>query len=232
MSMSTENLIEEPDPDFGDYCNTGEVRYSVLNNQQNNGKRPFCQEPFKVATACLTAFCLLLLVILVATNIHKSSSVQDLPSSSAEAHMLQTCANVTNLTAELHTLRKEKSDLEKETSQLKNKITALEASAATKCTPVTAKGSCPYDWHYYNGSCYFISDEITSWPRSQAYCKQRGGHLAIVLTAEEQTFIWDRLPRGHWNAFWIGITDGKTEDDWRWVDGTKLVGGKRGISGA
>ncbi|XP_065142467.1 CD209 antigen-like protein C isoform X2 [Paramisgurnus dabryanus] len=187
MSMNTEgmhvNLIEDPEPDIGDYCNTGEVRYSG------------------------------------------SSSVQDLPSSPAEAQMLKTCANVDNLTAELQILRKAKSDLEEEKSQLKIKITALEASAATKCTPVTAKDPCPVDWHYFEGSCYFISDDITSWPRSQAYCKQRGGDLAIVLTAEEQTFIWDLLPRGHWNAYWIGITDEETEDEWRWVDGTKLVGG-------
>lgn len=40
-----------------------------------------------------------------------------------------------------------------------------------------------------------------------------------------KTFIWDLLPRGYWNAFWFGISDEKVEDDWHWVDGTKLVGG-------
>nr|XP_055075549.1 CD209 antigen-like protein C [Misgurnus anguillicaudatus] len=214
-----DKLTEEPDSDLAD------VRYSDLNNPQNNGKRPFCQDPFKVATACLTAFCLLLLVVLVATNVHRSSSVQDLPSSSAEAQMLKTCANMTDLTAELQTLRKVKRDLEEERSQLKVKVTALEAAAATKCTPVTAKASCPDNWHYFEGSCYFISEESESWPDSQAYCELRGGHLAIILTADEQTFIWNLLPRGHWNAYWFGITDEETEDDWRWVDGTKLVGG-------
>ncbi|KAI3358922.1 hypothetical protein L3Q82_015309 [Scortum barcoo] len=39
------------------------------------------------------------------------------------------------------------------------------------------------------------------------------------------TFLWDLLPRGHWNAFWFGITDEHTEDHWKWVDGTPLVGG-------
>ena len=40
-----------------------------------------------------------------------------------------------------------------------------------------------------------------------------------------QTFVWDQLPRGHWNAYWFGLSDESTEDDWVWVDGTKLVGG-------
>ncbi|XP_073714669.1 C-type lectin domain family 4 member E-like [Misgurnus anguillicaudatus] len=224
MYMNTErmldNLTDKPDPDLSDYCNMAEVRFSVLNNPQNNGKRPFCQEPFKVSTACLTAFCLLLLVVLVATNVHKSSSVQDLPSSSAEPQMPKTCTNVTNLTAELQILRRVKSDLEEE---IKVKVT--EAAAATQCTPMTANCSCPVAWHYFNGSCYFISNNSQSWPESQAYCKVKGGHLAIILTADEQTFIWNLLPRGHWNAFWFGITDEETEGDWRWVDGTKLVGG-------
>ncbi|XP_057210692.1 C-type lectin domain family 4 member E-like [Triplophysa rosa] len=110
---------------------------------------------------------------------------------------------------------------------------SIEASASTpvqvttQSTPgrVTASDSCPSDWHYFSGSCYFISDDTNSWSYSQAFCKQRGGHLAIIHTPEEQTFIWDLLPRGHWNAYWIGISDEKVEDDWYWVDGTKLVGG-------
>ncbi|XP_065142444.1 CD209 antigen-like protein C [Paramisgurnus dabryanus] len=205
-----DKLTDEPDSDLAVYRNTADVPYSDLNNPRNNGKRPFCQDPFKVATACLTAFCLLLLVVLVATNVHRSSSVQDLSSSSAKS---QTCANVTALTAELQTLRKEKSDLEKERSQLKIKITEL------------GKASCTVDWHYFEGSCYFISDYSRSWPSSQTYCKQKGGDLAIILTADEQTFVWNLLPRGHWNAYWIGLTDEKVEEHWHWVDGTKLVGG-------
>lgn len=43
--------------------------FTVLQTPSCNGKRPFCQEPFKVATAFLVAFCLLLLVVLVATNV-------------------------------------------------------------------------------------------------------------------------------------------------------------------
>ncbi|CAB1351145.1 unnamed protein product [Coregonus sp. 'balchen'] len=39
------------------------------------------------------------------------------------------------------------------------------------------------------------------------------------------TFLWDQLPRDHWNTYWFGINDETAEADWLWVDGNKLVGG-------
>lgn len=215
-------LIDEHDSD----CSSPDVRYSVFQNAKS-GKR-FCQEPFKVSTACLTAFCLILLMILVVTSIHSGkgrSSDQDSLSSASEAHMQTVCANVTSLTEELQTVKKEKSELERERSQLKDKITKLEATPAPCTTPAPTKSPCPEDWKLFNGSCYFISVNVRSWSDSQKFCKRNGGHLAIIHTPEEQTFIWDLLPRGHWNAYWFGISDEQAEDDWYWVDGTKLVGG-------
>uniref|UniRef100_A0A8C1AAR6 Zgc:174904 n=1 Tax=Cyprinus carpio carpio TaxID=630221 RepID=A0A8C1AAR6_CYPCA len=228
------NLIDEPDNE----CSSPEVRYSVF---QNPFKRTqFCQDPFKVATACLTAFCLILLMILVATSAH--SSDQDSPSSAAESHMQKGSANVTDLTEELQGVKREKSELEKELTQLKNKITELainkqyllhfitlkylvflEATTAPQTTPAPTKNPCPEDWKHFNGSCYYVSEYQRSWSDSQTNCKRQGGHLAIILTAEEQTFIWNLLPRGYWNSYWFGISDEKVEDEWHWVDGTKLV---------
>uniref|UniRef100_A0A671NIN0 CD209 antigen-like protein C n=2 Tax=Sinocyclocheilus anshuiensis TaxID=1608454 RepID=A0A671NIN0_9TELE len=226
MSNSEEihtNLIDEPDDD----CSSPEVRYSVFQNPDKRSKQ-FCQDPFKVATACLTAFCLILLMILVVTNVHSGearSSDQDSPSSTAESRMQKGCANVTALTEELQAVKREKSQLEEEWTQLKKKIAELEATTAPQTTPVPMKNPCPEDWKHFNGSCYYVSEYRRSWSDSQAYCKQQGGHLAIILTAEEQTFIWNLLPRGYWNSYWFGISDQKVEDDWYWVDGTKLVGG-------
>lgn len=216
------NLIDETDSD------RPEVRYSVFQNPAGKSGKRFCQEPFKVATACLAAFCLILLMILVVTSVHSGkghSSDQDSPSSSAEKQMQKANANVTALTEELLTVKKEKSELEKERSQLKDKIAQLEAASAPRTTPAPTKSPCPENWKLFNGSCYYISVYGRSWSDSQKYCKQKGGHLAIILTPEEQTFIWDLLPRGYWNAYWFGISDEKVEDDWYWVDGTKLVGG-------
>ncbi|CAL8237910.1 unnamed protein product [Boreogadus saida] len=52
-----------------------------------------------------------------------------------------------------------------------------------------------------------------------------GAQLAVILSAHQQGFLWDLLPRGYWNAFWFGLSDQHTEDVWTWVDGTPLVGG-------
>ncbi|XP_043093980.1 CD209 antigen-like protein C [Puntigrus tetrazona] len=233
-AMNT-NLIDEPEEDFS----SPDVRYSVFQNADKS-RRGFCQDPFKVATACLTAFCLILLMILVVTSVHRGQAQdQDSLSSAAESHMQKDCANVSALTEELQAVKKEKSkldnelqatkkeksELEKERTQLKNKIAELEATPAPQTTPSPTKNPCPNDWEHFNGSCYYVSEYRRSWSDSQAYCKRQGGHLAIILTAAEQTFIWNLLPRGYWNAYWFGISDENVEDDWHWVDGTKLVGG-------
>ncbi|KAK2887642.1 hypothetical protein QQF64_013133 [Cirrhinus molitorella] len=219
------SLIDEPDDD----CSSPEVRYSVFQNPGKKGK-PFCQDPFKVATACLTAFCLILLMILVVTSVHSvkaRSSDQDSPSSTAfsESHMQKRCANVTALTEELNAAKSKNSEQEKELTQLKNKIAELEATPPPQPTLLPTKSPCPEEWKAFGGSCYYVSEYRRTWSDSQMYCKRQGGHLAIILTAEEQTFIWNLLPRGYWNAYWFGISDQKVEDDWYWVDGTKLVGG-------
>ncbi|XP_076865715.1 CD209 antigen-like protein C [Brachyhypopomus gauderio] len=182
--------------------------------------------PYRVATACLTAFCLLLLMVLVAISVRQNSSRaggkgQDIVSqnSSSFSMMQKGCPNVTALTEEQKTTKKENNELMQEIEQLKAKIKQLEAGPTPK--PVR----CSEDWHYFNESCYFISTFGRSWRESQGYCKSNGGHLAIIHTAEEQTFLWNLLPRGHWNSYWFGISDEKLEGDWYWVDGTKLVGG-------
>lgn len=186
--------------------------------------------PYRVATACLTAFCLILLMVLVAMSVHynrsdavsmdqNSQKVSQNSTSSSSTQMQKACANITALTAEQKRLKEKNSELQNEIDQLKAKIEKLE----TTPTPQTVQ--CTDDWLYFNGSCYFISRFGRSWRDSQKYCKDKGGHLAIIHTAEEQTFLWDLLPRGHWNSYWFGISDEKFEGDWYWVDGTKLVGG-------
>ncbi|XP_035285841.1 C-type lectin domain family 17, member A-like isoform X3 [Anguilla rostrata] len=84
---------------------------------------------------------------------------------------------------------------------------------------------CPPEWIGFNTSCYYISSSRKSWNDSQEYCAERGGHLAIIHTPEEQTFLFNQLAPGYWNAYWFGVSDEKAEGDWFWVDGTKLVRG-------
>uniref|UniRef100_A0AAY4DNH5 C-type lectin domain-containing protein n=1 Tax=Denticeps clupeoides TaxID=299321 RepID=A0AAY4DNH5_9TELE len=87
--------------------------------------------------------------------------------------------------------------------------------------------TCLPDWLPFEDSCYFISTMNRIWKNSQEFCAERGGHLAIIHTAEEQYIIMESLfiIICHWNAYWFGISDEKLEGSWQWVDGTELVGG-------
>ncbi|XP_061597452.1 perlucin-like protein isoform X2 [Cololabis saira] len=139
-------------------------------------------------------------------------------------------ANVSALTVSISKLQQENEQLTKERDEL---LAKLAVKVATKAPPVISTAPeatraptvCPTGWLVFGTSCYLISKQGKTWSGSRSYCQRQGGHLAIILSAEEQTFLWNLLPRGHWNPYWFGITDGDSEDDWKWVDGTPLVGG-------
>ncbi|KAM4725658.1 uncharacterized protein FYW61_013782 [Anableps anableps] len=181
--------------------------------------------PYRFATICLATLCVILLISIIAVTAHYKNK----PSAAGEAttEMQKENANVSALMALIMKLQKENKQLQKEKDELQANLTSIMTAKAIAPTPKTTRAPivCLTNWHLFNNSCYFISSERRTWTRSQTYCQSQGAHLAIILTAEEQTFLWDLLPRGHWNSYWFGITDAKTEDVWKWVDGTLLVGG-------
>ena len=64
---------------------------------------------------------------------------------------------------------------------------------------------------------YKFYDIKLTWPEAEAYCQSEQGHLASVLTEEEQQKV-DRLSGG--NITWIGGTNGGQSKDWQWTDGS------------
>ncbi|KAJ4927768.1 hypothetical protein JOQ06_015570 [Pogonophryne albipinna] len=161
--------------------------------------RPSGPVPYRLATMCLATLCAVLLISIIAVTAHYKNKLQGGGEATSEVQKQTQGTNVSALTAS---------------------ITPEVIQPTTKAPFV-----CPVDWHLFNSSCYFISRNTRDWPESQSFCQSKGAHLAIIHTAEEQTFLWNLLPRGHWNAFWFGISDEHTEDTWKWVDGTPLVGG-------
>ncbi|XP_036001412.1 CD209 antigen-like protein C [Fundulus heteroclitus] len=177
--------------------------------------------PYRFATICLAVLCAVLLISIIAVTARYKNTPQ--AGGEATAEMQKESANVSAMNALITKLQEENKELQKEKGELQVKLTSMMTEKESKAT--RAPIVCPTNWHIFNNSCYLIPKQLRSWSGSQIYCQSQGAHLAIILTAEEQTFLWNLLPRGHWNSYWFGITDGETEDQWKWIDGTPLVGG-------
>uniref|UniRef100_A0A8C6TVA5 C-type lectin domain-containing protein n=1 Tax=Neogobius melanostomus TaxID=47308 RepID=A0A8C6TVA5_9GOBI len=167
---------------------------------------------YRASVAALAALCVILLICVIAVSTHKQAAQSGAEQTPQTERRTQEF-NVTQLQSEIGRLKEE------------NRRMWAELNATKAVQPTAPPPQCPVDWLSFNGSCFLVSRRSRSWSDAQEFCVSLGAHLAIILTAEEQTFVWNLLPRGHWNAFWIGITDAHTEDQWHWVDGTPLVGG-------
>ncbi|KAJ8000007.1 hypothetical protein DPEC_G00200340 [Dallia pectoralis] len=85
--------------------------------------------------------------------------------------------------------------------------------------------ACAIGWEYRWPSCYFFSNDTMNWTQSRDNCVTMGGHLVIIDSLLEQTFLDDKVGAvmiEDENKFWIGLTDSDKEDSWLWVDNTAL----------
>ncbi|XP_026203816.1 C-type lectin domain family 4 member E-like isoform X2 [Anabas testudineus] len=187
--------------------------------------RPSGPGLYRLATVCLATLCGVLLISIIAVAAHYTNKPRSGGEATSALQKQTQDANVTVLSATINKLQQEKSQLQKEKAELQKEKAELQAKLAATKAPAQAPVTCPMNWKLFGSSCYFISTVSRSWQEGQDFCQTHGAHLAIIHTAEEQTFLWNLLPRGHWNAYWFGITDEHTEDKWKWVDGTPLVGG-------
>ncbi|KAL0961808.1 hypothetical protein UPYG_G00331960 [Umbra pygmaea] len=78
---------------------------------------------------------------------------------------------------------------------------------------------CAEGWVFNEKKCYFFSTDLMKWTQSRDRCVSMGGHLVIITSQEEQTFL-DSHTEGM--THWIGLNDMKTEGRWLWVDNTPL----------
>uniref|UniRef100_A0A8B9BNZ8 Brevican n=1 Tax=Anser brachyrhynchus TaxID=132585 RepID=A0A8B9BNZ8_9AVES len=86
-------------------------------------------------------------------------------------------------------------------------------SALKRCSP---------GWESFQGACYKHFSTRRSWEDAETQCRHYGGHLATILTPEEQDFI-----NGTWDQYreyqWIGLNDRTIEGDFQWSDGSPLL---------
>lgn len=79
---------------------------------------------------------------------------------------------------------------------------------------------CKPGWLKFQNSCYYISDEeeTKTWQDSRKDCQAKGADLVTLSSKAELDFV----KRSY--VLWIGLFRGEEENDWKWVDGTDLVG--------
>ncbi|NXJ57640.1 PGCB protein, partial [Spizaetus tyrannus] len=106
--------------------------------------------------------------------------------------------------------------------------TCMEDSARLACLCLPGYGGsscerllekCSPGWESFQGACYKYFSTRRSWEDAETQCRHYGGHLATILTPEEQDFINDQYREYQW----IGLNDRTIEGDFQWSDGSPLL---------
>ncbi|XP_069505668.1 CD209 antigen-like protein C isoform X2 [Ambystoma mexicanum] len=115
--------------------------------------------------------------------------------------------------------------IEQKMEQLKHNYTqslmyirCIENSSASECDQFLIQ-QCPERWVLNNNQCYFFSSVHETWERSQNICKSYEADLVIITDSTKQAFITKTIANDY---FWIGLTDVEQENQWKWVDGSRL----------
>jgi len=88
-------------------------------------------------------------------------------------------------------------------------------------SPYGQKGQCEAGWVKFGCSCYFFSGGVKSWDDSRKECQKTGSDLVIVNSLEEQEFLVKSSKEWLW-GLWIGLTYAAVENEWIWIDGSRL----------
>ncbi|MBZ8180510.1 S8 family serine peptidase [Oscillatoria salina] len=76
------------------------------------------------------------------------------------------------------------------------------------------------DYKYFenpdNGNRYFFTKANTTWHAAQTEAKKLEGNLVTIRNDAEQQFLREKVGK---RSVWIGLTDAKKENEWRWVSG-------------
>ncbi|XP_038615730.1 natural killer cells antigen CD94-like [Tachyglossus aculeatus] len=79
-------------------------------------------------------------------------------------------------------------------------------------------GSCPENWIWSRGNCYYISTKTKTWPESQTACRSMNSSLLKIEDREELQDFLKLLV----NYYWIGLSLSSPDGPWLWEDGSGL----------
>ncbi|PNI18313.1 CD209 isoform 7 [Pan troglodytes] len=130
------------------------------------------------------------------------AAVGELPEKSKQQEIYQ---EVTRLKAAVGELPEKSKQQE-----IYQELTQLKAAVERLCR------RCPWEWTFFQGNCYFMSNSQRNWHDSITACKEVGAQLVVIKSAEEQSSRSNRFT-------WMGLSDLNEEGMWQWVDGSPLL---------
>ena len=83
--------------------------------------------------------------------------------------------------------------------------------------------TCLPDWLEFNGtSCYYFTNNHTSWSEADLYCKNLGVKLVAIESPEENEFINNEMNKINNNFIWLGCNDESVQYT-NWKNGTRRI---------
>ena len=81
---------------------------------------------------------------------------------------------------------------------------------------------CPSGWFKEQSSCYKLSKNVLNWQAAKKACEDLNSTLAIISSLAEHQALKRHVSRTRKNT-WIGLhRDPSVQNDWLWVDGSRL----------
>nr|XP_056723081.1 CD209 antigen-like protein C [Euleptes europaea] len=116
--------------------------------------------------------------------------------------------NVTNKLGDLQ------SENEKIWNELLKVVSVLHKLNASACK------MCPEGWLMHRGQCYYFHEQSMHWSLAKTFCENQGGYLVSINDNSEQMFLQSNKKNIN---YWIGLNDIKSENNFVWVDGSRLT---------
>jgi hypothetical protein len=90
-------------------------------------------------------------------------------------------------------------------------LVADTAALVADTAVLVANNSCPSgSWQEFEGSCYLVVENYSTWEEAEIDCNFLGGHLASIHTAAERNFVNSLVPSNIYHI-WLGGTDAAVE---------------------
>lgn len=75
----------------------------------------------------------------------------------------------------------------------------------------------------YNGHYYYVYNNVAdTWDEAKSFCKTRGGYLASINNATEDTALFNYIKSKGYSSAYFGLTDEDDEGNWTWVNGDSV----------